>query len=96
MGYPQWIYHRTEEPRVIDSDDLLRHIDEGWATTPAAFTQSKKERELRGRLSALEKEALEVMDEINRLRKEEADNVAGSIQDPAAKARRPGRRKSPV
>lgn len=95
MGHPQWIYHRTEEPRIIDSGELARYIGEGWATTPAAFTQSKRERELRGRLSALEKEALEVMEEINRLRKEEAGSAAAAAPKDAAKNPMQGRRKKP-
>ena len=93
MGHPQWIYHRTEEPRIIDSDDLPKRIEEGWATTPAAFRQSKKERELRDRLSALEKEALKVMEEINSLRKDEAQKAEG-IEDAPKAARK--RRKDPA
>lgn len=88
MGHPQWIYHRTEEPRIIDSDDLPKQIEEGWATTPAAFRQSKKERELRGRLAALEKEALKVMDEINSLRKDEEEKSAGAEDTPKARRRK--------
>jgi len=89
MGHPQWIYHRTEEPRIIDSDDLAGYVEEGWATTPATFRQSKKERELRERLSALEKEALKVMDEINGLRKHEAETTeTGDAPRPARKRRK--------
>ncbi len=53
---------------IIDSDDLERYAAGGWATNPAAFSQCRRERELRERLKALEKEALGLMDEINRLR----------------------------
>ncbi len=67
MGYPQWIYHRVEEPKIIDSDELGVYLAEGWAATPAVFKQSWKERKLRERLAQLQKEVLIVMDEIGRL-----------------------------
>ncbi len=89
MGHPQWIYHRTEEPKIIDSDDLAGYAEEGWATTPAAFRQSKKERELRERLSALEKEALKVMDEINGLRSETEKATGGAPRPPRKRRKDP-------
>lgn len=32
-----WIYHATEEPKIINDEDLPRYLQEGWAESPAAF-----------------------------------------------------------
>jgi TRAP-type C4-dicarboxylate transport system substrate-binding protein len=37
--YKQWIYHATEEPKVIDSDDFPKHESDGWKDSPATFTK---------------------------------------------------------
>jgi len=33
--YRKWIYHETEEPKIIDYDD--GDLPEGWAASPAQF-----------------------------------------------------------
>lgn len=35
--YKTWIYHETEEPKIINSDEFESYQKEGWADTPAAF-----------------------------------------------------------
>ena len=35
--YKTWVYHATEEPKIIDSDEFESYKKEGWADTPAAF-----------------------------------------------------------
>ena len=37
MGYRTWIYHATEEPKIIDSDDFESHKEDGWCDSPAFF-----------------------------------------------------------
>jgi hypothetical protein len=37
MGFRTWIYHETEEPKIIDSDDFEKYQKEGWEDTPAKF-----------------------------------------------------------
>jgi hypothetical protein len=37
MSYRQWIYHETEQPKIIDSDDLASYVEDGWADSPAQF-----------------------------------------------------------
>ena len=32
-----WIYHETEEPKIIDAKDLKDYQDKGWADSPAPF-----------------------------------------------------------
>jgi len=33
----QWAYHKSEAPKIIDSDEWETYLDAGWADTPAAF-----------------------------------------------------------
>ena len=37
--FKQWIYHATEEPKVINSNQFEKYESEGWADTPAIFTK---------------------------------------------------------
>ena len=37
MGYRTWIYHETEEPKIIDSDNYELFHKEGWRDSPAPF-----------------------------------------------------------
>ena len=39
MGYRRWVYHKTEEPRIIDSEDYEQYELNGWADTPAKFVK---------------------------------------------------------
>ena len=32
-----WIYHETKEPKIIDSVDLKKYQEKGWADSPAVF-----------------------------------------------------------
>lgn len=32
--YPTWVYHKTLEPKIIPSDKLESHLNEGWADSP--------------------------------------------------------------
>lgn len=40
--YKTWIYHATEEPKIINSDEFETYQKEGWADTPAAFVNIKE------------------------------------------------------
>tara|TARA_R110000782_G_C14461980_1_gene373592 strand:+ start:124 stop:468 length:345 start_codon:yes stop_codon:yes gene_type:complete len=35
--FKQWIYHKTKEPKVIDSNDFEAQEAMGWADSPASF-----------------------------------------------------------
>ena len=35
--FKQWIYHKTKEPKVIDSNDFETQKALGWSDTPADF-----------------------------------------------------------
>lgn len=35
MSHPCWVYHDTEDPKVVDSDDQERLLAEGWRDHPA-------------------------------------------------------------
>ena len=37
MGHRTWIYHKTEEPKIIDSDDRESFFEQGWRDSPAPF-----------------------------------------------------------
>lgn len=41
MGERTWIYHKTEAPKIIDSDDMESYHDEGWRESPAPFIDIK-------------------------------------------------------
>jgi len=36
----QWIYHKTEEPQIINSDDVESFYNEGWNDSPAKFIKT--------------------------------------------------------
>jgi aminoglycoside N3'-acetyltransferase len=35
--YKTWIYHETEEPKVINSDEYAKYNKDGWQDSPACF-----------------------------------------------------------
>ena len=35
-----WIYHETEQPKIIDSDQADEFYEDGWADSPAKFTKT--------------------------------------------------------
>lgn len=35
--FKKWIYHGTEEPKIINSSELKEWISKGWQESPAAF-----------------------------------------------------------
>lgn len=37
MGFRTWIYHETEEPQIIDSDEYEGYEADGWRDSPAPF-----------------------------------------------------------
>ena len=39
MKYRTWIYHKTEEPKIVFSDEVESYFKEGWADTPAKFIE---------------------------------------------------------
>ena len=41
MGNRTWIYHKTEEPQIIDSDDVETYHADGWRDSPAPFLDIK-------------------------------------------------------
>ena len=40
--FKRWIYHATEEPKIINSDEFESYKEKGWADTPAAFVNIKE------------------------------------------------------
>lgn len=34
MGHPTWVYHDTEEAKVVDSDDCETLVKDGWRDSP--------------------------------------------------------------
>lgn len=38
----RWVYHKTEEPKIIKDEEFEKHETEGWRDTPAAFLDVKK------------------------------------------------------
>ena len=41
MGYRTWVYHETEEPKVIDNDEVESYHADGWRDSPAPFLDVK-------------------------------------------------------
>jgi hypothetical protein len=39
--YKTWIYHATNEPKIINSDEFKGYSDDGWSDTPATFAKIK-------------------------------------------------------
>ncbi len=40
--FKTWIYHATEQPKIIDSNEFEAYEKEGWADTPAKFVNIKE------------------------------------------------------
>ena len=38
--YRRWIYHKTEEAKIINSDEFDAHEKEGWKDSPAEFCKT--------------------------------------------------------
>ena len=38
-AFKQWVYHATEKPKVIDSNEFEDAEADGWADSPAKFIQ---------------------------------------------------------
>lgn len=41
MTYPKFLYHRTEQPRIVQDADEQAALGPEWAETPAAFVESE-------------------------------------------------------
>lgn len=41
MGHRTWIYHKTEQPKIIDSDERDKYFEDGWDDSPAKFISLK-------------------------------------------------------
>ena len=41
VNFTRWIYHATEKPIIISSDEFEKYESEGWAGTPAKFAKIK-------------------------------------------------------
>lgn len=39
MGYRTWIYHETEDPKIINSDNYDLFHEDGWRDSPACFVK---------------------------------------------------------
>ena len=44
MSYPKWIYHKTEAPKIVNSEAEHEQAGKGWEETPAAFDQESDEK----------------------------------------------------
>jgi hypothetical protein len=40
--YRTWIYHETEEPKIINDSEFEEYEKEGWADSPAKFVNIKE------------------------------------------------------
>ena len=38
--FKTWIYHKTEEPKIIDSDKFDEHEKDGWKDSPMYFIKT--------------------------------------------------------
>ena len=38
--YRRWIYHKTEEAKIINSDEFDSYKDDGWKDSPAEFCKT--------------------------------------------------------
>lgn len=38
--YRRWIYHKTEEAKIINSDEFKAYEDDGWKDSPAEFCKT--------------------------------------------------------
>jgi hypothetical protein len=38
--YRRWIYHKTEAPKIISSDDFKDYEGKGWKDSPAEFCKT--------------------------------------------------------
>ncbi len=41
MTYPKWLYHKTNQPKVVQSEEEHAGLGEGWEETPTAFDQEQ-------------------------------------------------------
>ena len=39
--FKKWVYHKTETPKIINSDKYEEYEKEGWADSPAKFAKIK-------------------------------------------------------
>lgn len=44
MSYPKWIYHKTQEPKIVTSEAEHAKAGNGWEETPAAFDKKSDEK----------------------------------------------------
>lgn len=45
MGFRKWVYHKTEEAKIIDSDNLQEFLDDGWKVRPIATSKENAPKE---------------------------------------------------
>jgi hypothetical protein len=45
MSYPKWLYHREEDPKVVNDPDEHDALGAGWEESPAAFEEPEPEAE---------------------------------------------------
>lgn len=41
--YPKWLYHKSEEPKVVKSKEEHEALGKGWEESPEAFAEKKAE-----------------------------------------------------
>ena len=39
--YRTWIYHKTEDPKIVNQDEFESYKIKGWSDTPATFAKIK-------------------------------------------------------
>lgn len=37
--FRRWVYHKTEEPKIINSNEFEQYEKDGWSDTPATFAK---------------------------------------------------------
>ena len=43
MSYPKWKYHKTAEPKVVNSEDEEKALGNEWAESPTDFAEEPAE-----------------------------------------------------
>lgn len=44
MSYPKWKYHKTEEPKLVESEEQEKELGGDWKESPADFEQASEEK----------------------------------------------------
>jgi len=69
--FRMWVYHESEEPKIIDSDKFEEMKEQGWSDTPATFIKFED--------FGIDKEKLEEGDFSEALKVEQLDKAFDGV-----------------